>query len=136
MSARPSTAARTLDFALDALAAYRITKLVTHDTITAQPRAALIEGAYRRQARREHKTLSERIGQPVRSMRPSDWDDLAIGESECAPKLATLITCRWCAGFYVAVGVAAARRFMPGWRHGARALALSACAALVAGLES
>lgn len=134
MSARPSTAG-TLDLVLDALAAYRLTKLVTHDTITATPRAKLIESAYRRQARAENMTLSERIGRPRREMRPSDWDDLAIGEAECAPKVATLITCRWCAGFYVALGVAAARRFVPGWRHGARALALSACASLVAGLE-
>lgn len=133
---RSLTAERTLDLTVDILAAYRITKLVTHDTITAGPRAKLIEAAYRRQARAEHTTLSERIGQPLRSMRPSDWDDLAIGEAECAPKVATLVTCRWCAGFYVAVAVVVARRYWRGWDGASRALALSAGAALVAGLES
>ena len=125
-----------IELLVDALAAYRLTRLVTADVITSTPRAKLIEGAYRRQARRERMTLSERVGQPLRSMRPGDWDDLAIGEGECAPKLATLITCRWCAGVWVAAGVLAARQLAPGpWSIAARGLAVSAGAALIAGLE-
>lgn len=126
-----------LDLALDALAAYRLTKLVTDDTITAGPRAKIIESAYRSQAIREHTTLSDRIGRPLSSMkRPADWDDLAIGEGECAPKLATLITCRWCAGFYCSLFVVVARKLEPvRWGVAARVLALSAGSALIAGLE-
>lgn len=129
-----------IDLLLDALAAYRLTKLVTDDTITAVPRAKIIESAYRSQARAEGVTLSTRIDTACRGrlsdMRPSDWDDLAISEAEDAPKLATLITCRWCAGFYCSLFVVAARRFAPrAWPVAARALALSAGSALIAGLE-
>jgi hypothetical protein len=52
------------------------------------------------------------------------------------PRLATLITCRWCAGMWIAAGVTAARLARPGaWDPVARGLALSASAVLLARLE-
>lgn len=121
---------------VDSIAAYRLTRLVTADVITAGLRAKLIEGAYRRQARRERVTLSERTGQPIRQMRPSDWDDLAISEGESAPKLATLITCRWCAGVWIAAGVLVARRVAPrAWPVAARGLVIASASALIARVE-
>lgn len=129
-------APRVIDLFVDSIAAYRLTRFVTADVLTAGLRAKLIEGAYRRQARREHVTLSERAGQPIRQMRPSDWDDLAISEGECAPKLATLITCRWCAGVWIAAGVLVARRVAPRvWPVAARGLVISSASALVARIE-
>lgn len=53
-----------------------------------------------------------------------------------APKLARLITCRWCAGMWIAGGVVAARRIAPTrCDPAAKALALSATAVLISGLE-
>jgi hypothetical protein len=49
------------------------------------------------------------------------------------PKLATLVTCRWCAGMWIAAGVTLAPR---AWDPVARGLALSAGAVLLARLES
>ena len=41
------------------------------------------------------------------------------------PKLARLITCRWCAGVWIAAGVVGARSLAPrAWTPVARALAL------------
>lgn len=47
------------------------------------------------------------------------------------------ITCRWCAGVWIAGGVVAARTFAPKvWSSVARGMALSAVATLLARLES
>ena len=52
------------------------------------------------------------------------------------PKLARLITCRWCAGVWIAGAVVAARTIAPrGWDPVAKGLALSAGAALLARFE-
>jgi len=52
------------------------------------------------------------------------------------PKIARLITCRWCAGVWIAGGVVLARSVAPRmWQPIARGMALSAGAALLAGLE-
>lgn len=110
---------------IDALAAYRLTRLVTADTITEPVRLALVEDAYHAVARQLPEvqagaTVEERVA----------------ADDEDPPKLATLLTCRWCAGVWVAAGVMAARRLAPRqWGVVADGLAISAAAALVAALE-
>lgn len=118
----------------DALAAYRLTRLVTADTILAEPRNAIARWAY-------HRAAMAKPAEPLPELAytelagPQPWADLAMDDPD-APKLATLVTCRWCAGVWVAFGVVAARRLFPrAWQPVARALALSAGAALLARLE-
>ncbi len=107
----------------DALSAYRLTRLITADTILDGPRDALVRWAYERQ------------GNLTPGFVPPSWSDFAM-DDERAPKLATLATCRWCSGPYVAAAVVIARRRFPRqWAPIAEALALSAGAALIAGLE-
>lgn len=80
---------------VDALAAYRLTRLVVEDTITVRPREALIA-------------------------RGPGW----AGD---------MLTCPWCVGWWVSVGVVGARIAAPrAWRPVARALALSAIVGLIA----
>lgn len=131
LAARDAALTQTLELAVDALAAYRLTRLVTADTLTAAPRAAIIARAYRRSARREHTTVSERIGQSVHPMTVDDWHDLVVLEGAEAPRLATLVTCQWCVGVWVGGGVVAARRLLPGWRWLSRALAVAAAQSLI-----
>lgn len=114
---------------LDFLSAYRITRLITADTILDGPRDALVRRAY---WKRHHESADRVVF--VEDV-PRAWADLAMDDPE-APKLATLITCRWCAGFWCsALVVIARRRFPRQWAPIAEALALSAGAALIAGLE-
>jgi hypothetical protein len=108
---------------IDALAVYRLTRLVTKDVITEKLREALVREAYAAKAGAEVE-LTSPIG--------IAWADFAEHDGN-APKLATLITCRWCAGMWVALGVVAARAAAPAlWDPIARALAFSAAAALTA----
>lgn len=109
---------------LDALSAYRLTRLVIADTILDRPRDALVKWSYRRQG-----------VAGAASDEPETWAEYAM-EDPHAPKLATLVTCRFCAGFWCSVLVVIARRRFPRqWAPIAEALALSAGAALIAGLE-
>jgi hypothetical protein len=113
-----------LELLVDAVAAYRLTRLVTADDITAPIRDAIVEWSYDRLPDVE----VERSGGET-------WSDVAIADPD-APKLATLITCRWCTGVWVGAGVVAARRLTPrAWQPLAEALSLAAAAALVAALE-
>lgn len=108
-------------FFIDGVACYRLTRLITADTILDGPRDALVRRAYRRPG--------------FRPAADEDAVDYAIGDPN-APRLATLATCRFCAGVYVGFGVMIARRRFPRqWAPIAEALALSAGAALIAGLE-
>lgn len=110
---------------VDALAAYRLTRLVTKDVILDGPREAIVRWAY----------CQDRWN-PAAVPPGVSFAEFAAHDGN-APKLATLITCRWCAGFYVSVGVVIARRWIPGvWDPIARALALSAGAALIARIET
>jgi hypothetical protein len=121
---------------LDALSAYRLTRLITADSILDGPRDALVRWSWGNpglvvgrypvdKADEEGIDLSE----------PGGWSALAQVAPH-APKLAKLITCRWCSGWYCAVLVVVARRRFPRqWAPIAEALALSAGAALIAGLE-
>lgn len=112
---------------LDAAATYRLTKLVTHDTLTTEARDAVIRGAYRRQGVDE-EALADEAGDLNRL---GAWADDVVPNDPDPPKLATLVTCPWCAGVWVAFGVAIARRLAPrSWAFVAEALALAAAAGL------
>jgi hypothetical protein len=119
---------------LDFLSAYRITRLITADTILDGPRDALVIAAYER---RGPLTLVNDLAnaEDIDLSTPGGWSELAQVDPD-APKLSTLVTCRFCAGFWCsALVVVARRRFPRQWAPIAEALALSAGAALIAGLE-
>jgi hypothetical protein len=107
------------NLALDALATYRLTRLATADIISEPVRLAVVRST----------------GAPV-----PDADLTAreiVDELDDPPKLATLVTCRWCAGLWIAGAVTVARMCFPRyWDPAARALALSASAVLLARLET
>jgi hypothetical protein len=116
-----------LTAATDALAAYRLTRLVTADTIADPLRDRWVEAAYVAQGRGERNRPSPDY--------PGAWAEVALTDDQ-PPKLAELVVCRWCAGMWVGLGVVAARRLAPRlWGPLADALALSAGAALLARLE-
>lgn len=111
-----------VDLAVDAVAAYRITRLITEDTITETPRWAVIEHAYR------HDPGDGPTGAET-------WDDYARNDPD-PPKLATLVTCRWCMGVWVGAAVVVARRVAPRvWAPVADAAVCAAAAALLARFE-
>lgn len=112
------------ELATDAVAGYRITRLLTADTITARPRAAVIRWSYGDRA------------DDLEATSPHDsWDERAMNDPD-APALATLATCRWCAGVWVAGAVVAARRLAPRWwQPVAEVAVVAAAAALLAGSE-
>lgn len=116
---------RPTDLVLDAVAVYRLTRLVTTDTLLHDVRERIVEAAYTSEGRAE----AERHRAAATS-----WSEVAHDDEPDAPKLATLITCRWCAGMYVAFGVVAARRCR-WWRPVRDALVMGSAAALLAGLE-
>lgn len=128
---------------LDAVAAHRMTRLVTLDVIFAEPRAAVIRWAYTRQAEANGKSLRSHLHEALAAvaahgpedLTPVEWEELAMSDDN-APKVATLITCRWCASVYLAAGIVIARRFAPRfWDPVARAAALSSVSALLARVE-
>ena len=108
-----------LELLVDCLATYRLTRLATADVLTEGARLAVL--------RRTGVTPTE--GGPTSSV------DM-VGAMEDPPKAATLVTCRWCAGVWIAAGVTVARYVVPDlWRPVARGLAASAAAVLLARLE-
>src|SRR5262245_51055618 len=95
------------EFAVDALAAHRLTRLVTADSITQRWRDALVCHAYR-------------VNGDFGDEPDQGWADYAEGDPN-APKVARLVTCRWCTGLWIAVGVVIARRVAPRrWGYVAR----------------
>ena len=105
---------------LDGLATYRLTRLATADVISEPVRKAVLR----------------HTGTEL----PAEQDDLTAQEIveslKDPPRLGTLITCRWCAGIWIAAGVSIARLVVPkAWDPVARGLALSAGAVLLARLE-
>jgi hypothetical protein len=114
--------ADVLRLVVDAMATYRLTRLATADVISEPIRRSIV----------------------IRSVE-LPIDELADGTATAQeavdglddpPKVARLITCRWCAGMWIAAGVVAARRLAPkAWDPVADALALSAAAVLAARLE-
>lgn len=112
---------------VDVLSGYRLTRLATADVITRPLRARVIRYAY------EHDERYETFDAAGHS--EVDLDEMPENDDE-APKLADFVKCRWCTGIWISVFVVVARRYAPRvWDPLARALALSATAALVAGLE-
>jgi hypothetical protein len=112
----------TIDLVIDALATYRLTRLATVDAIGEPLRQSIV--------RRALGTDVDGAGDEGPSAQ-----ELVEDHSD-PPRIATLVTCRWCASVWIAVGVVGARRWMPSWGDpAARAFALSAVAVLVAGLE-
>jgi len=108
------------ELVVDVLATYRLTRLATADVISEPARMAVLR----------------RVGaEPP----PGEEDPSAqqvVEAMDDPPRLATLVTCRWCAGMWIAGGVALARRAAPGpWDPVARGLALAAAAVLLARLE-
>lgn len=118
---------------LDALAAYRLTKLATDDVLTQPARDRLVETAYLLAGRSEQQRWDFLARRRQLSLEEGDWQQI-VEEDDHPPKLATLVTCRWCAGYWIAFGVVLARRF-GWWRFVRDASALSAAAALLARLE-
>lgn len=117
---------------LDGLSAYRLTRLVTHDTLTAEQRDAIIRSAYEAAGRREEQ--ERRFDAEFEDgALPDTWAQIVVPNDPDPPKLATLVTCPHCAGVYVAFGVVILRRLFPKWwAPVAEALALSAVTGLLA----
>lgn len=110
-----------LELVVDGLAAYRLTRLATADIISEPWRRSVVD------------RLVANGDEP-----PADGDtaqDVVDAMTE-PPRLARLITCRWCAGMWIAAGVVGARTLAPrAWSPVARTLALSAAATLIARAE-
>jgi hypothetical protein len=104
----------------DALATYRLTRLATMDVISEPIRMALLR-----------KTGAE---PPPGAEDPTAQE--IVESIQDPPRVATLITCRWCAGMWIAAGVTVARLAAPkAWGPVSRGLALSAAAVLLSRLE-
>lgn len=111
---------------IDGLAVARLTRLVTADTITVGPRDAVVRWAYARDGRAQWLVELEEWASP----------SAAVQADQHPPKVARLITCPWCAGVWVAAGVATARLVAPRlWGRAAAALAAAEAAGLLAGWE-
>ena len=109
-----------LGLLVDALATYRLTRLATADVISEPVRMALLRKTGAEPAPRAEDPTAQEV---VESMQDP-------------PRLATLITCRWCAGIWIAGGVTTARLLAPRvWEPFPRGLALSAGAVLLARFE-
>jgi hypothetical protein len=110
-----------LELVVDGLAAYRLTRLATADIISEPWRRSVVD------------RLVEGGDEP-----PADGataQDVVDAMTE-PPRLARLITCRWCAGMWIAAGVVGARTLAPrAWSPLATTLALSAAATLIARAE-
>lgn len=117
-----------IDLLFDALAAYRLTRLVTADTITRPLRARWIRAAYVSAYEPDSDwALSERT--------EAEWDRIPRDDDD-APKLAEFVTCPYCVGIWISGLVVLFRRYAHGaWSPLAKVLALSAIAALMRGLE-
>lgn len=114
------------DLVVDAIATYRLTRLVTADTITEPARDSIIEASY---------VVAGRAERAREEVAVVGWSEYAMHDDD-APKLATLVVCRWCASIWLGAGVVVVRRYMPrAWQKVAATLVFSAVAALAAGLE-
>lgn len=125
MRARPTpetgSSAAWLTLAVDVLATYRLVRLATADVISEPVRMAVVRGA----------------GAEVPDGAAVVTAQEVVEEMDAPPKLATLVTCRWCAGMWIAAGVTGARLLAPkAWDVAARGLALSAGSVLLSRLET
>lgn len=128
---------RSIDFAVDGLAAYRITRLVTRDQLTKQLRERALRAIYAGRPEPRVDILAGTVDDRSRTVPGEriEFDSLVDRvdwERDDAPKLATLLLCPWCVGVWVGFGVMVLRRVMPRvWSPIAVGLALGAIAALV-----
>jgi len=123
-SAGEGAAIDPIELIIDGLATYRLTRLATADVISERWRRSLVD------------RLSE-PGDGVEAAAEAATAQAAVDSLEEPPKLAQLITCRWCAGMWIAGGVVVARALAPkAWSPVARGLALSAGATLMARVET
>lgn len=116
----PQTSSPWLPLVVDALATYRLTRLATADVISEPARMAVLR----------------KVGAEPPPGQEDPTAQEVVEALEDPPRLATLITCRWCAGVWIAAGVTAARLAAPRlWEPVSRGLALSATAVLLARYE-
>ena len=105
---------------VDGLATYRLTRLATADVISEPVRMAVLRRTGAAPPPGEEDPTAQEV---VESMKDP-------------PRAATLLTCRWCAGIWIAAGVTSARAVAPRvWEPMARGLALSAVAVLLSRFE-
>lgn len=107
---------------VDALATYRLTRLMVGDHLTEKLRTRIVIDAFTRAGLEvpDGNTAAERVGAAERLGVPF------------VPKPARLVTCPHCFGFWVACGVVVARRVAPRlWDPIAHALAFSAVTGIV-----
>ena len=118
--ARLDVEGRPLTLLVDVLAAYRLTRFVTADVLSEPARRAVVRRSNPEGAADDPDLSAQEVVEQLKE----------------PPRLATLVTCRWCAGVWVAAGVTVARVAMPrAWTPIAHGLALSAGAALLARYE-
>lgn len=111
------------ELVVDALAAFRLTRLITKDRAARSVRESWIEAAYL-DAEAAPKG-SDRFG-------PGEWTAWAV-DDEDVPALAEFVICPWCVGLWLAAGVAVARAVAPrAWGPLARVLAFNAATGLLA----
>lgn len=111
-----------LELVVDMLATYRLTRLATADVISEPMRQSVVG------------RLVGADEVPPGAVVPTALE--MVEDLDNPPKLARLITCRWCAGVWIAGAVVMARSVAPKlWDPVARAMALSAGAALLARFE-
>lgn len=103
---------------INALAAARLTRLVTDDYLTLPLRALVVRAAYRGYS--EQQTDQQ-------------WVESALDDPS-PPRLAKLVTCTACASVWVGAGVLIAERLAPRpWRAVSSALAMALVAEQIAG---
>lgn len=122
-----------IELGLDALATFRITRLITTDRITRAPRVKVIRHAYEHRGQRlEYSNDSDLPGPTHIRMSDGQVENLAHDDDD-VPELAAFIVCPWCVGMWVAFGVIGARVACPrAWAWARRPLALSAITGLLA----
>lgn len=113
---------------VDLLAAFRLTRLVTRDTITRPLRVRVIRRAYQdAYGPGDNWAWNERS--------EAEWDQTPETDDD-APKLAAFIICPWCVGLWISGFVVLARRYAPSaWEPLARVLAISSAVGLAGRLD-
>lgn len=113
---------------VDAIAAWRLTKLITQDEITRPIRERIIKKIYGGNL----KHASNRVlGDPRAWEDGAGLSELAESDPE-APKLVKLVMCPACVGVYVGFGVMVLSRLAPkAWEPVSDALAMAAVAGVI-----
>ena len=100
---------RPADLAVDAVACYRITRLLVADRITAPLRDAAIRASY------VASEGADSVEDWEADSPHETWSDRAAEDPGAGTWLGRLLTCPWCTGVWVAIAVVAARRLAPRW---------------------